>query len=265
MYDLDGYNQCGYHQESGLSREGVPRPHNALDPEESADAVEPRDEKGSYTDAWNEDGATEDEDEDEDGVLIGWDYEPFDEADLANEGWDNGTWGDDGGAAFLNAENNPNWSDGPFSYVDEGFGVFILAGLLRYANNGYGINYQDFDSSDHTTDIDGQTTPPEPHALGHVYRVPYLGRLVSPGTTINIPQGVPSLYSLLMAWKYWLSWSLTLRWSSLPTASSCGSTTSLRPEDTSITDGAWMQRATISTATVYANSFQLVEISTDTF
>jgi hypothetical protein len=204
MYDLDGYNQCGYYQESGLSREGVSRPHNALDPEESADAVEPRDEKGNYTDAWNEDGATEDEDEDEDGVLIGWDYEPFDEADLANEGWDNGTWGDDGGAAFLNAENNPNWSDGPFSYVDEGFGVFILAGLLRYANNGYGINYQDFDSSDHTTDIDGQTTPPEPHALGHVYRVPYLGRLVSPGTTINIPQGVPSLYSLLMAWKYWL-------------------------------------------------------------
>ena len=90
-YTDDGYNQCGYHQESGLSREGVPRPRDALECEENARSVIPRDHNGHILAMVAEDER----------------YQAFDDADLANEGWDNGTLAEDGGVNFLDAANNP--------------------------------------------------------------------------------------------------------------------------------------------------------------
>jgi hypothetical protein len=121
-YDADGYNQFGYHRDSGLSREGVPRPQNALPFEEHADAVEPRVRNGNVVDEY---------DDDESDI-----WEAFDDAEVANEGWDNVTWGDHRGADSLGAGNNPGWSDGPFNHIDDGIGVSIPAGLLEFANGG---------------------------------------------------------------------------------------------------------------------------------
>jgi hypothetical protein len=94
-YDADGYNQCGYHRVSGLSRDGVPRPRDALTCEANADSVAPRDANGHLI-VNNGGAATESVEE----AVI------YDNTELANAGWDNGTLGEDGGANFLAAVNN---------------------------------------------------------------------------------------------------------------------------------------------------------------
>lgn len=70
-YTDDGYNQCGYHQKSGLSREGVPRPRDALACEANARSVAPRDHNGHILTI-----TTVAEDES---------YQAFADAELANE------------------------------------------------------------------------------------------------------------------------------------------------------------------------------------
>jgi hypothetical protein len=90
VYDEDGYNQCGYHQVTGLSREGVPRPLDALPDEQNASAIVQRDHNAHIA------AVAEDES-----------HQAFDDGDLAKEGWDNGTLAEDGGANFLDAANNP--------------------------------------------------------------------------------------------------------------------------------------------------------------
>ena len=119
--------------------------------EENADSVEERDDIEDDT-----------EDDTEDGPRVGWNFEPFDDADLANEGWDNGTWSDDGGADFLDASNNPDWTDGPFNHIGDGHEISIPAGQLGYADGGYGVGY-------HGVNTRNQTNHPGGRVLGLTY------------------------------------------------------------------------------------------------
>ena len=68
-----------------LSREGIPRPRDALAYEENAGSIEQRDETGHLI-IRVMDGPTESEPESEPEILQVWDYGAFEDADLANAG-----------------------------------------------------------------------------------------------------------------------------------------------------------------------------------
>lgn len=208
LYDADGYNQVGYHRDTGLSRGGVPRPINALPSEESAVAVAVE---------VDEDGGDDDGDEYDDsneevggGVLQGWNYDPFDDADLDNEGWDNSTWGRNGGTNFLHpGDTTEELVSGLLEQDDDGHSIPIPAGLLEYTNGGFGIRHRGFTLGGRVADEDDSTNLPEEVAGdGHTYKVPYLSRFVSPETFIKIPLGMPKWHSLLTDWKYLLLLSM---------------------------------------------------------
>jgi len=94
-----------------LSREGIPRPRDALAYEENAGSVEPRDENGHLIISVI-DGPTESEPEPEPKIIQGWDYEAFEDADLANTGWGNGIWGGDARFKFFEVSDiSSNGSD----------------------------------------------------------------------------------------------------------------------------------------------------------
>jgi hypothetical protein len=100
-YDVDDYNQCG---------DGVPRPHDSLTCGANADSVAPRDGSGHLI-VNNGGAATEPVEE----AVI------YDNTELANGGWDNGTLGEDGGTNFLAAVNNLSiHGDAPNIDVDSG-------------------------------------------------------------------------------------------------------------------------------------------------
>lgn len=109
VYDVEGYNQCGYHRDTGLSRSGIPRMPDALPSEESA---------------------FDDSD---------WTYDAFDDADLASAGWANGTGLEDGGATFLAAgttHNNTQANPPPFNNLGH-----------LYIFNGWGMDVEGYDAS----------------------------------------------------------------------------------------------------------------------
>ena len=116
-YDVDGYNQCGYHRDTGLSRSGFARMPDALPSEESA--VEDLD----------------------------WEYEPFDEADLADLGWANGTGLGDGGQAFLDSGNAFNSSNSSNAQNTQTNAPQSIALGNLYLPNGWGMDVEGYDAS----------------------------------------------------------------------------------------------------------------------
>jgi len=73
-----------------------------------------------------------------------WEYEPFDDADLADLGWGNGTRLEDGGQTFLNSDNALN--SGNTHNTQANAPQANALGHL-YVFYGWGIDVEGYDAS----------------------------------------------------------------------------------------------------------------------